>query len=78
MLQVTIGTNTERKTVLAEVTATLNETFETNEVLTAGCALYLNGSLISGADAAESFEALGIADGGKVMIIAVKKADSAQ
>lgn len=78
MISLTIGTNTERKTVLVEADQPLNEVLEDNNVSTVGAALHLNGSLIAGCDAELSLQELGVEDGGKAMLIAVVKADSAR
>ena len=78
MISLTIGTNTERKTVLVEADKPLNEVLEENSVNTVGAALHLNGSLIAGCDTSCSLSELGIEDGGKAMLIAVVKADSAK
>lgn len=78
MINLTIGTNTERKSVIVEPDQTLQEVLEENNVNVNGCALHLNGSLIAGVDIEETFEALGVADGSKAMLIAVVKADSAK
>ena len=78
MISLTIGTNTERKTVLVEADQPLNEVLAENNVNTVGAALHLNGSLIAGCDTASSLSELGIEDGGKAMLIAVVKADSAK
>lgn len=78
MINLSIGTNTERKSVIVEPTQTLAEVLADNDVNVNGCALHLNGTLIAGADTEETFKALGVADGSKAMLIAVVKADSAR
>lgn len=77
MIRLTIGTNTERKTVLVEPTETLSNILRNNEVNTAGAALHLNGSLIPGAALDDTLEELDILDNTSVSLIAVVKADSA-
>lgn len=77
MIQLTIGTNTKRTNVIVEPQATLTEVLEDNQVDVMGCALHLNGTLIAGVDLEDSLEDLGVRDGTKAMLIAVKKADSA-
>lgn len=77
MINLTIGTNTERKTVIVEADKPLNEILVENDVNVVGSALHLNGSLIAGVDVQNSLTELGIADGGQAMLIAVVKADSA-
>jgi len=77
MINLTIGTNTERKTAIVEPDRPLKDILRENEINTAGSALHLNGSLIAGVDADSSLAELGIADGSSAMLIAVVKADSA-
>lgn len=77
MINLSIGTNTERKNVIVEPDQTLADVLAENNVNVGGCALHLNGTLIAGADTDQTFEELGIADGTKAMLIAVVKADSA-
>lgn len=78
MVNLTIGTNTDRKTVIVESNKTLKDILSNEEINVTGCALHLNGSLIPGADLDQTLTELGIADGGKAMLIAVMKADSAR
>ena len=63
---------------MVEADKPLNEVLQENNVSTTGAALHLNGSLIAGCDTDSSLSELGIADGGKAMLIAVVKADSAK
>lgn len=78
MINLSIGTNTERKNVMVEPTQTLSEVLSAQGVNVNGCALHLNGSMIAGADTQETFAALGVIDGTKATLIAVIKADSAK
>jgi sulfur carrier protein ThiS len=78
MINLTIGTNTERKSVIVEPEQTLSDVLAENSVNVNGCALHLNGSLIAGVDTDSTFEELGVADGTKATLIAVIKADSAK
>ena len=78
MINLTIGTNTERKTVVVEPTDVLGEVLEQNNVSTTSAAIHLNGSLIPGCDLGETFEDLGVEDDTQAMLIAVVKADSAR
>ena len=78
MINLTIGTNTERKTVLVEPTAVLSDVLTQNQVITSNAAIHLNGSLIPGCDLGCSFEELGVEDDTSAMLIAVIKADSAK
>ena len=77
MINLTIGTNTERKTVIVEPTEVLADVLADNAVNVASAAIHLNGSLIPGCDLEETFEDLGVEDGSQAMLIAVVKADSA-
>lgn len=78
MINLTIGTNTERKNVIVEPTEVLGEVLAANNVSTASAAIHLNGSLIPGCDLDQTFEDLGVEDDTQAMLIAVVKADSAQ
>ena len=78
MIKMTIGTSTERKSILVEATQPLNEILRDNNVSTNGVALHLNGDLIPGVDADSTLEELGVEDGTECMLIAVVKADSAR
>lgn len=77
MISLTIGTNTERKTVIVEPTEVLAEVLADNDVITSSAAIHLNGSLIPGCDLNSTFEDLGVEDDTSAMLIAVVKADSA-
>lgn len=77
MISLTIGTNTERKTVIVEPTNILADVLADNNVITASAAIHLNGSLIPGCDLHCTFEELGVEDETSAMLIAVVKADSA-
>lgn len=77
MINLTIGTNTERKNVIVEPTEILGDVLTENNVNTASAAIHLNGSLIPGCDLDQSFEELGVEDDTQAMLIAVVKADSA-
>ena len=77
MINLTIGTNTERKTVVVEPTDTLQDVLRENNVNTGSAAIHLNGSLIPGCDLDQTFEDLGVEDDTQAMLIAVVKADSA-
>lgn len=77
MINLTIGTNTERKNVIVEPTEILGDVLAENNVNTASAAIHLNGSLIPGCDLDQSFEELGVEDDTQAMLIAVVKADSA-
>lgn len=77
MINLTIGTNTERKSVLVSAQDVLADVLAENNVSTTSAAIHLNGSLIPGVDLGETFESLGVEDESSAMLIAVVKADSA-
>ena len=78
MINLRIGTNTQRKTIIVEGDRPLNEILEEEEINVQGAALHLDGSLIPGCDTDNSLFELGIADGSNASLIAVVKADSAK
>lgn len=78
MISLTIGTNTERKTVLVEPETVLADVLAANNVSTTSAAIHLNGSLIPGCELNETLADLGIEDDTEAMLIAVVKADSAK
>ena len=79
MVQLKIGTNTERKTVIVDADEkSLEEILNENEIQYVGCAMHLNGSLLAGVDLQATLSELGVADNTEAMLIAVKKADSAR
>lgn len=78
MISLTIGTNTERKTVLVEPETVLADVLAANNVSTTSAAIHLNGSLIPGCELNETLADLGIKDDTEAMLIAVVKADSAK
>ena len=78
MINLTIGTNTERKTVIVSPEDVVGEVLAENNVNTTSAAIHLNGALIPGCDLDQSFEDLGVEDDTQAMLIAVVKADSAK
>lgn len=78
MIKLTIGTNTDRRTVMVEADDTLADALSNNHVDASRSALHLNGTLIPGADKELTFDELGIVDGSEAMLISVIKADSAR
>jgi len=77
MISLTIGTNTERKTVLVSPDEVAKEVLEKNNVNTSSAAIHLNGALLAGVELNNTFAQLGLEDGKDAMLIAVVKADSA-
>lgn len=78
MINLTIGTNTDRKNVITDANTPLKDVLRTNNVNITGTALHLNGTLIPGVDTNKSLAELGVSDGTSAMLIAVQKADSAK
>ena len=76
MINLKIGTNTERKDVIVSPDSTIEDILNENNISVVGCALHLNGTLIPQVDTDHTFAELGIPDGSKAMLIAVVKADS--
>ena len=77
MINLTIGTNTERTSVIVEPDAVVRQVLAANNVNTTSAAIHLNGTLIPGCDLDQTFEKLGVEDDTAAMLIAVVKADSA-
>lgn len=77
MINLTIGTNTERKNIIVAADEVLRDVLADNNVNTGSAAIHLNGSLIPGCDLDSTFEELGVEDDTQAMLIAVVKADSA-
>lgn len=78
MIQLTIGSNTKKNTIVVQPTDTLQSAIDQVELDITGAALHLNGQMIPGASTGETFEELGVKDGSKAMLISVIKADSAK
>ena len=78
MIKLTIGTNTERKTVIVNPKDNAKNVLTQQGINIDRTAMHLNGSPIPAVDLNNTFEGLGIADESEAMIIAVVKADSAQ
>ena len=77
MINLTIGTNTERTSVIVEPDAVVGQVLAANNVNTTSAAIHRNGTLIPGCDLDQTFEELGVEDDTAAMLIAVVKADSA-
>ena len=77
MINLTIGTNTQRTNVIVDPTEVLGDVLAANNVNVSSAAIHLNGSLIPGCDLDQTFEDLGVEDDTQAMLIAVVKADSA-
>lgn len=77
MISINVRTNTQRRTVNEDITATPKQVFEELGVDTSTSMVNLNGTILSGADFNKSFEELGVADGATANLNAIVKADGA-
>ena len=75
MIQVTIGTNTQRVKKTVDPSVTLREVLDENEINYSTTNLHLDGSSLQPGDLDRSFTQLGIT--GNCFLIAVTKADNA-
>lgn len=78
MISVKVRTNTARKTVSVDITATPKSVFSELGVDTSTSMVNLDGAPLSGADFNKTFEELGIEDGSTASLNAVVKADGAR
>lgn len=77
MISINVRTNTVRRTVSEDVTATPRQVFDDLGVDTSSSMVNLNGTMLSGADFNKTFEELGIADGATANLNSIVKADGA-
>lgn len=77
MISINVRTNTQRRTVNEDITATPKQVFEELGVDTSTSMVNLNGTILSGTDFDKSFEELGVADGTTANLNAIVKADGA-
>lgn len=77
MLSINVRTNTTRRTVSADITATPRQVFEELRIDTSTSQVNLNGTILYAADLGQTFEALGVADGSTANLNAIVKADGA-
>jgi hypothetical protein len=75
MIQVTVGTNTQRNKITVDPDTTLRQVLEEQEVNYAVANVHLDGSALKPGDLDKSFTDLGITD--SCYLIAVIKADNA-
>lgn len=78
MIKLYVKTNTARREVTADVTATPASVFNDMGVSTAGASINLNGTILSATDLNSSFSALGVADGATANLNSIVKADGAK
>ena len=77
MLSINVRTNTTRRTVSEDVTATPKQVFAELGVDTSTSMVNLNGTILSGTDFNKTFEELGVEDGTTANLNAIVKADGA-
>ena len=75
MVSVTVGTNTQRKTIIVEQSSTISDIFAEAGVSYSGAVVYANGDVVS---PEYTLEDCGVEDGETCMVVAVVKADSAR
>lgn len=75
MIKVTLGTNTQRKTVIVPPDTTLRTVLEDNEVNYAATNVHLDGVALQPGDMDKTFAEIGIKE--SCYLIAVVKADNA-
>lgn len=71
MIEIKIGTNMERKTILAEETKTIKAVLEENEVDYASTQIHLDGVPLTATELNSTFEKVGITE--KCYLLAVTK-----
>ena len=77
MITVNVRTNTTRRSVAQDVTATPRAVFDELGIDTSTSMVNLNGAVLQAADFAKTFEQLGVADGTSANLNAIIKADGA-
>ena len=78
MLSINVRTNTTRRTVAYDVTATPRQVFNELRIDTSTSMVNLDGTILSGADFDKTFEELRAVDGATVNLNAIVKADGAR
>ena len=78
MISVNVRTNTARKTVSADITATPKSVFTELGVDTSTSMVNLDGTPLSDADFNKTFDELGVEDGSTASLNAIVKADGAR
>lgn len=73
MIQVTLGTNTDREKILVDPSKTIREVLEENHIEYASGAVRLDSSPVSGSELDKSFEEHGVSE--KCYLIVVVKAN---
>lgn len=79
MVQITLATAAERKSVLAETSTTLKEIITQNNIDTTGATIMLKGNVVSSFDLDRTLAQCGVEDGSSVIMnVAVKAAAALQ
>ena len=76
MLKITVGTNTNRKTVMVPEDYTIQQTLEENEINYASGQTSLNGCILQPGDMYKTFADMGIT--GAAWLVTVSKMDNAR
>jgi hypothetical protein len=76
MIQVTIGTNTNRKKVTVNPESTIRQVLEDNDVNYSVATVHMDGATLQPGDMDKTFKDFGITD--SCYVIAVVKADNAR
>lgn len=75
MIQITLATSAERKSILAETSTTLQEIITNNHIDTTGATIMLKGNVVSAFDLDRTLAQCGVEDGSSVIMnVAVKAA----
>lgn len=75
MVQITLATSAERKSILAETSTTLKEIINNNHIDTTGATIMLKGNVVSAFDLDRTLAQCGVEDGSSVIMnVAVKAA----
>lgn len=77
MVQVTVSTNTVRKTVIVDVNSTINDILDEAAVNVGNAALHLDGSIVGVDEWSDTLNDFGVEDESSVSLVAIVKADSA-
>ena len=75
IIKVTIGTNTERKTITTENTTTINAVLTEHDINYSSCVIHLDGLPLSVSELNSTFESLNITN--ECSLLAVVKATNA-
>lgn len=78
MISINVRTNTTRRTVAEEITATPAQVFENLGIDTSSSMVNLNGTPLGASDFGKTFEQLRVEDGSTANLNAIVKADGAR